>query len=466
MGSILDDQPAATPLQAAMDGFGTALSHLIKVVEDGALRDLGAVGMVSFLQEFEAVRNTMPVVDRAVIEHGIEQGAAPALCQPNMARVLASGLRVSAAEAGRRVRAAEHLADRRSMVGEPLAPVRPHLARAQRDGLITPEQVAVIDDALRKVDRPCFDPAQVEGGEQILAEAAQALGPADLRELAQRVVDGIDPDGVLPDEETQRRRRYLHFRRQRDGSVRGEFRLTPQAGAKFEAMLGPLAPPKTTRCVAGEGDPEGAPASRIVEPDDRTRGQRLHDALEDVCDRMLRSDQLPESGGTPATVFVHIDIDRLLDRTGVGHYADGTPVRARTVAEMADGAEIAWCLKDAKGAVLDLGRTRRIATHALTLALIARDGGCSFPGCDTAPEWSERHHIVPWLAGGPTSLDNLTLLCAYHHHNFLQRGWDCRLNEERLPVWIPPKWIDRLRRPILNARIRVRRWRPQDPLPV
>ena len=43
-------------------------------------------------------------------------------------------------------------------------------------------------------------------------------------------------------------------------------------------------------------------------------------------------------------------------------------------------------------------------------------------------------------------------------------GWTCRLNDDGLPVWIPPQWIDRQRRPILNPRITVGNWKPQDPL--
>jgi hypothetical protein len=54
---------------------------------------------------------------------------------------------------------------------------------------------------------------------------------------------------------------------------------------------------------------------------------------------------------------------------------------------------------------LDLGRSRRIASRTQTIALIARDGGCSFPGCDHPPEWCERHHIVEWVNGGETNLD-------------------------------------------------------------
>ena len=103
--------------------------------------------------------------------------------------------------------------------------------------------------------------------------------------------------------------------------------------------------------------------------------------------------------------------------------------------------------------MLSLGRTRRIATLGQTAALIARDKGCSFPACDAAPEWSERHHIRPWVDGGMTDVDNLTLLCRYHHHNFATRGWTCALNPDGLPEWRPPRSVDPQQRPLTNSRI-------------
>jgi hypothetical protein len=101
-----------------------------------------------------------------------------------------------------------------------------------------------------------------------------------------------------------------------------------------------------------------------------------------------------------------------------------------------------------------MGRKRRIASRAQTLVLIAREGGCSFPGCTHPPEWCDRHHIVDWILGGKTDLNNLTLLCRYHHTHFAQKGWTCRINTDGLPQWIPPKWVDQQQRPQLNARIR------------
>ncbi len=198
--------------------------------------------------------------------------------------------------------------------------------------------------------------------------------------------------------------------------------------------------------------------------DERTQGQRQHDALAAVLDAALRTDDLPAAGGTPTTLLLTMSWEDFLSEHGIGTYADGTPVSARTARLLADQADIAICFKNAKGAVLDLYRTRRIATPSQTLALIARDGGCSFPGCDVAPQWCERHHVIAWYEGGNTNIGNLTLVCSYHHHQFAQRGWQCRINDDGLPVWIPPMWIDGQQRPILNARITINNWDPQDPL--
>jgi hypothetical protein len=459
MNSEVPAEPASTALEAAVDGVRTALGHLIKVVDDGALDDLGAQGLVGFLAEVEQVRNVWPVVDRAAIQYGIEQGVPAVLTEPSMARVLMAGLRLSAGEAFRRVRSAEHTAERRSMTGEPLGAFRPELAAAQAEGVVTPEQVGLIDAALRKVDH--CDPAAVTAGEKLLVDAARKLGPKDLGVVAARMVDAIDPDGVSPaDEREHRERRFFHLVHRGDGSWAGDFRLTPELGQKLHALLGPLMTPQTTRYTTGDGDE----AHQQVEADTRTHGQRRHDAVETMVDRLLRGGDLPESGGIPTTLLIVMSYADYRAGQGVARYADGTPLPVPNALRLADQADAVWCVKAPTGAVLDLHRTRRIASPSQTLALIARDGGCSFPGCHHPPQWCERHHIIAWQDGGDTNLDNLTLLCRYHHRHFEQGGWTCRLNTDGLPVWHPPKWIDRRQRPILNPRITIDNWNPQDPL--
>jgi hypothetical protein len=94
------------------------------------------------------------------------------------------------------------------------------------------------------------------------------------------------------------------------------------------------------------------------------------------------------------------------------------------------------------GIPIALGRTRRLASPGQTMALIAREAGCSFPGCTHPASYCDRHHIRDWILGGLTDLDNLTLLRRYHHTHFAQKGWSCRINTDRLPEWIPPRWID------------------------
>ncbi len=73
--------------------------------------------------------------------------------------------------------------------------------------------------------------------------------------------------------------------------------------------------------------------------------------------------------------------------------------------------------------VLDLGRTRRLVTPGLLMALYLRDRGCTFPGCSRPPSWCDAHHCLHWCDGGPTDLTNLALLCPRHHTIVHQKGY-------------------------------------------
>ena len=441
------DLGGADAVDAAFDALIVGYEHLLKLVEDGGLEAFDDTRFVAYLQGFERFRNRLALADHQSVRDAQRRDLAGALCHASLPRALAATLRLSVGEAGRRVRAAEAMTGRMSMTGQPLAPVRPHLAAAQRDGEISAEQVDLVERALAKVDRVGFDPAAVERGEEMLARYATQFGPKDLKRLAERVVDDIDPDGTLPDDTLQADRRHVSLHPTRDGGYAGEFRLTAEAGVKLQAVLGPLAKRRLNTTETAEGKP-------VEEPDSRTYGQRMHDALEQVCDRMLRCDSMPDAGGTPATVIITFDLQDLLDKTGYAVGSDGTLIPTEKALQLANAAEVYFAAVTAKGQVLNLGRSRRIASRSQTIALIARDAGCSFPGCDTAPEWCERHHVVLWSEGGLTDLDNLTLVCAYHHHNFLAKGWDCQINADGLPAWRPPWWIDRDRRPLINNRIR------------
>ena len=435
-------------VEQALDDLHLSLDHLLKLVEDRALETLDDTGLVGFLQGFERLRNRLPLVDHQMIREGAARGLPQTLCQGSMTRVLTSTLLISPGEAAGRVRAAETLSERMSLTGEPLEPIRPHLAQAQRSGEISSEKADLVTRALSPLDRRGFDPAEIDHGEQLLTGFAAQFGPKDLRRLARQVVDAIDPDGTLPDDQLQQDRRFFRMRPTTDGGYAGEFRLTSDCGSKLQALLQPLAKPRVNTTTTANG-------KLIEEPDPRSPGQRMHDALSDVCDRLLRSDNaVPDSGGTPAAVIVTIDLKDLLNHTGYAVASDGTLIRTQTALAAADQADLYWAVTTATGQILHLGRTRRIASRPADHRPLRPRSRMQLPRLRHPPEWCQRHHIVPWAEGGLTDLDNLTLLCAYHHHNFLTKGWECRMNEHRLPEWLPPWWIDRARTPMINNRIR------------
>ena len=436
------------PVNVALAALSGALDGLVAAVHDGGLDHLGTADLVLFLQRFEQVRNRMSLVDHRALGDAERRDLAGSLCQGRLSRVLQQALQISAGEAGRRVRAAEQLGFRTSMLGEPLPPARPVLAEAQREGRVTPEQVSIVLSCLGRVDRQGTGPEALARGEVTLTQLASSFGPKDLQRCADRFVECLDPDGNRPQDELVADRRDVRLSPCRDGSWRAELRLTGVLGSKLLALLTPLARPRAT--VPG-------PDESVVETvDERTHGQRTHDALEELCDRLLRAGNEPGTGGVPATVVVTIGYEDLLARTGHGRTSDGTRIPVAELLELAAEAEIIPVVLNRSGAVLSLGRSRRIASRAQTLALVARDGGCSFPGCSHPPEWCERHHIREWADGGPTDVDNLTLLCRYHHHNFASRGWVCRL-DGGTPTWVPPRFVDPQQRPLVNNRIRAAR---------
>ena len=65
--------------------------------------------------------------------------------------------------------------------------------------------------------------------------------------------------------------------------------------------------------------------------------------------------------------------------------------------------------------VLDVGRKTRIIPAGLRRAVIARDRHCVAPGCGRKPAWCDVHHLMAWSEGGDTVIDNLRILCRYHH---------------------------------------------------
>ena len=94
---------------------------------------------------------------------------------------------------------------------------------------------------------------------------------------------------------------------------------------------------------------------------------------------------------------------------------NGTVLGAADLRRIACDTQVIPVVMGGPSEVLDVGRSKRTITPAIRRALIARDQGCVWPGCDRAPVHCDGHHIQHWLDDGPTCLDNLALLCHGHH---------------------------------------------------
>lgn len=112
--------------------------------------------------------------------------------------------------------------------------------------------------------------------------------------------------------------------------------------------------------------------------------------------------------GQRTTVVVHLDVNRQIASLHLGPLLGESERRYLTC----DATCEVWFERD--GQVIGHGRSTRTISRRLRRALEHRSPGCAVPGCG-ATRGLHAHHIRHWEDGGPTDLDNLVLLCPYHH---------------------------------------------------
>jgi Domain of unknown function (DUF222) len=152
-------------------------------------------------------------------------------------------------------------------------------------------------------------------------------------------------------------------------------RLSNTVGAQLNAILDPLAKLRSSSIEDQDGN-----ITRIA--DERPYAQRLHDALDEAWGRLLKTADQPAVGGVPASVIVTITLEELLAKAGLAETSDGSQLSSDQLWRIADEAEIWPTIIDRNDVPLAVGRSQRLASRGQTMALIARDSGCSFPGCN------------------------------------------------------------------------------------
>ncbi|MEU8409775.1 DUF222 domain-containing protein [Micromonospora sp. NPDC048842] len=306
----------------------------------------------------------------------------------------------------------------------------PGIRQALADGHISVDQARVITDTATTVNTST-DAETADKAVGALVGWASQFDATHLRKLGTRILDHVAPDiadaaaQAALDAEARRaaRDRHLTLSEQTDGRLRLTGTLDAETAGLFRATIDPLTAPSG--------------------PDDtRSPGQRRHDALADVCRLALRSDELPDSGGDPAQIVVTTTYDALTRQLGAGALDIGLQLTPDTVRRLACDATILPTVLGGTGQVLDVGRQRRLITGPLRRALVLRDRGCAFPGCDRPPRWCHAHHIHHWADGGTTNLDNAVLLCGHHHRHLHHSDWIIQLGHDGHPEFVPPAWLD------------------------
>jgi hypothetical protein len=240
-------------------------------------------------------------------------------------------------------------------------------------------------------------------------------------------------------EERQHEARAVTLRDDADGMVVLTARLAPLDAAPIRAVL--------------DAGVRWALQQRRDDPasDTRTPWQMRADILVDLCQHALDCTQA--TSGVKTTVVVRMTRAELESGLGLGE-VDGTPqpITAGALRRAAADAEIIPAVLGGDSEILDWGRSRRLFTSAQRLALVEREGGCSW--CNAPPAWCEAHHIRWWdRDAGPTDLSNGVLLCTRCHHRVHRDGWEIEVRDH-VVRFIPPRALDPTRAPRVGGRRR------------
>ncbi|NKS40460.1 DUF222 domain-containing protein [Rhodococcus hoagii] len=326
---------------------------------------------------------------------------------------------------------------------------QPEIADAFNAGDISAEHAALIGKFCETPPRGM--PNEALGScRKVLLDAAS--GPTatttTVRTCISRLERIFESDELPPSEDTERNE--FHASRTLNGRVSVKGDLDAVTGEMLLTALSALTKPR---------NPVDDPAEK------RTPARQRADAFAEILRRYLDSGDAPIEGGERPHLSLHVnasDLARSESAHEWTHPNEGSdlfgdkdiarlphtgPLSIATARRLACDCHLTPIVMD-DGVPLNLGRTSRTVSKKQRRALIARDHGCAFPGCGTPPAHCEGHHVKHWADGGPTDLDNLVLLCRYHHTLLHHSHWDVKIGVDRKPWFTPPSTVDPFKKPV------------------
>jgi hypothetical protein len=244
----------------------------------------------------------------------------------------------------------------------------------------------------------------------------------NLRKLCNGAKHAADPDRFFEEAEADYSRRRLHISLMPDGTYAVDGVLSPECGAAAKTAFDPL-------------------SRRRGPEDDRSGGQRTHDAFAEVLHHAMDQGTLPRRNGVRPHVTVTTTLEALKGEVGVPptDMEFSLPISSKTMERIACDCTMSRVLL-ADSMVMDVGRATRVTSAPRRRALRVRDKGCRFPGCDRPVNWTSAHHIVFWGRGGTNHIGNEVLLCHYHHRLVHEGGWQV-IKAGREFRFLPPEQL-------------------------
>ena len=239
----------------------------------------------------------------------------------------------------------------------------------------------------------------------LLLEIASG-SPRDTRRGLEQWLAMSDPAGETEREERLWLKRHLTFTPNSDGMVDVKGLLMPVDVAHVRAALEHIA-------GAAYADETG-----------RAHHTRIADAFSELC--QAYNSGTVTGGRERPKVLMTVPFETVVERGAARGVIIGVEatISGEAVRQMCCDAELNRVVTRGRSAILDYGTTTRLASDSQYYALVARDGGCRWPGCDRPPGWCQVHHIDEvFLEDGPTDLKLMDLNCSTHHDYVHHRGW-------------------------------------------
>ena len=285
----------------------------------------------------------------------------------------------------------------------------PQLAEALKTGRVGWQHVKVIDSAGN--DRNWQDLADLLPGLIDLAQVATFERWArEVRGIAQR----LDQDGGY-DPASDPANNHLHLVPTTDGITYVSGQLVGELALTIKKLIDG----ETERVLKRYRADAEATGGETPVP---SRAQACAEALGELVDR---GSGVPEGSGKLPEPEIVVILNDTGDTEDGGELTDddGNHLSPHILRFIIAAAMIRPLEVSGSGDPLRMGRTLRYANRHQRRALLARDGGCIFPGCDRPASWCDAHHVDEWDNNGPTDINNLGLLCRHHHRVTHRPGW-------------------------------------------